>query len=91
MNSLKENDAYDIVCYQNVGHHWLGMDAKFIQLNPAKRVKNHTKYIFLAKGYLQVSGIEYQETFFPTLCIISVQMLMQLAVQFDLIVLKFFK
>ena len=36
---------------------------------------------FVAKGYSQVPGIDYHETFSPTARITSVRMLMQLAVQ----------
>jgi len=39
---------------------------------------------FVAKGYSQVSGVDYYETFAPTARFTSIRMLMQLAVQEDL-------
>ena len=39
-----------------------------------------------AKGYNQVKGIDYEETFAPTANIISIRALMQLAVNHDLVV-----
>ena len=41
---------------------------------------------YVAKGYNQVKGIDYQETFSPTANITSVRALMQIAAQNDLIV-----
>ena len=41
---------------------------------------------YVAKGYSQVKGIDYQETFAPTASITSIRVLMQLAVKHDLIV-----
>ena len=42
---------------------------------------------YVAKGYSQVKGIDYQETFAPTAAsITSIRVLMQLAVKHDLIV-----
>ena len=40
----------------------------------------------MAKGYSQVEGIDYQETFLPTANIASVRVLMQLAAQYNLTV-----
>ena len=41
---------------------------------------------YVAKGFSQVKGIDYQETFSPTAKLTSLHMLMQIAVQLDLIV-----
>ena len=41
---------------------------------------------YVAKGYNQVKGIDYQETFAPTANITSIRVLMQLAVNHDLVV-----
>jgi len=41
-----------------------------------------TRYV--AKGYSQVKGIDYQETFSPTVNLISVRALFQIAAQHDL-------
>ena len=40
---------------------------------------------FVAKGYSQVKGIDFEETFAPTANIVSVRVLCQLAAQYDLI------
>lgn len=39
---------------------------------------------FVAKGYSQIKGIDYSETFAPTANITSIRVLMQLAAQYDL-------
>ena len=39
----------------------------------------------MAKGYSQVKGVDYQDTFAPTANFTSVRVLMQLAAQHDLI------
>ena len=41
---------------------------------------------FVAKGYSQIPNVDYHETFSPTARITSVRMLMQLAVQDNLVV-----
>ena len=41
---------------------------------------------YVAKGYSQVHGIDYVETFSPTADITSITILMQLAAQYDLTV-----
>ena len=40
---------------------------------------------FVAKGYSQVKGLDFQDTFAPTANIVSVRVLCQLAAQYDLI------
>ena len=45
-----------------------------------------SKARYVAKGYSQVKGTDYQETFSPTASITSIRVLMQLAVKYDLIV-----
>ena len=41
---------------------------------------------FVARGFSQKKGINYGETFFPTANITSIRILMQMVVQYDLIV-----
>ena len=48
--------------------------------------KKNIRHVFVAKGYFQVPGIDYHETFSPTACISSVRMLMQLAAQEGMVV-----
>ena len=40
---------------------------------------------YVAKGYNQVRGINFQETFAPTANLTSLRMLMQMAAQHDLV------
>jgi hypothetical protein len=41
---------------------------------------------FVAKGYSQIQGIDYNDTFAPTARMASIRLLMQVAIQYDLIV-----
>ena len=47
---------------------------------------NSKRDTYVAKGYTQVSDVDFHETFSPTARITSVCMLMQLAVQNDMVV-----
>ena len=82
MNSLIENDTFEETSLpenrEKVGGRWVfavkdGPDG-------AKRYKAR----YVAKGYNQTEGIDYQETFSPTAKMISLRALMQLCVQYDL-------
>ena len=44
------------------------------------------KVRFVTKGYLQTYGKDYRETFTPTTNMASVMLLMQIAVQYDLLI-----
>ena len=41
---------------------------------------------FVAKGYLQIYGKDYSETFSPTINMASTRLLLQIAVQYDLLI-----
>ena len=41
---------------------------------------------FVAKGYLQIFGKDYRETFVPTTNMASIRLLLQIAVQYDLLI-----
>ena len=55
-----------------------------VKLGPNGEEKYNAR--FVAKGYSQIPDIDYHETFSPTARLTSVRMLMQLAVQSDLVV-----
>lgn len=76
MNSLKENNTFTLTTLpegkQAVGGRWVYA----IKENPDGGIY---KARYVAKGYSQVAGIDYNETFSPTADITSVRVLMQLA------------
>ena len=83
MNSLLENGTFTVTTLPDgrttVGGHWVytikegaGGDITY-------------KEVFVAKGYSQVKGIDFRETFAPTGSIVSVRVLCQLAAQNNLI------
>ena len=84
VDSLKENDTFELtplpVGRNAVGGKWVYA----IKENAEKG--NIFKARYVAKGYNQTEGIDYNETFAPTANITSVRALMQIAVQNDLIV-----
>jgi hypothetical protein len=84
MKSLKDNDTYDLVPPVEgrsvVGGRWVYA----VKLGPDNEEKFKARYV--AKGYLQIHNVDYQETFSPTARVTSIRMLLQLAVQEDLIV-----
>ena len=84
MGSLRENDTYTVTPLpegrQTVGGRWVYA----LKDGPGETVRHKARYV--AKGYSQVEGIDYNETFSPTARMTSVRILMQLAVQYDLIV-----
>ena len=84
INALEENNTYELTPLPEgrsaVGGKWV-FTRKF---GPNDEVKFKARYV--AKGYSQVENIDYHETFSPTARITSVRMLMQLSVQYDLLV-----
>ena len=44
------------------------------------------KVCFIAKGYLQIYGKDYKETFALTIIIASIRLLLQIAVYYDLLI-----
>ena len=84
LNSLKQNDAFDLVKLPEgknvVGGRWVYA----IKENAEGSTSFKARYV--AKGYSQKKGIDYQETFSPTADITSVRAFMQVAVQNNLIV-----
>ena len=84
VNSLKENDTFELTSLP-VGRNVVGGKWVYAIKQNAEN-GNVFKARFVAKGYNQTEGIDYNETFAPTANITSVRALMQIAVQNDLIV-----
>ena len=84
MKSLTENDTFTVTRLpddrESVGGRWVYS----VKLGPDATERYKARYV--AKGYNQVAGVDYHETFAPTARITSVRALMQIAVQYDFIV-----
>ena len=84
LNALWDNETYELTPLPegrtSVGGKWVYA----VKLRPNGEEKYKAR--FVAKGYSQVPGIDYHETFSPTARISSVRMLMQLAVQEGMVV-----
>ena len=84
MNALLDNNTFELAEAPKdrkvVGGRWV-YDVK-LGSNDEERYKAR----YVAKGYSQVADIDYQETFSPTARVTSIRMLLQLAIQNDLIV-----
>ena len=84
ISSLIDNNTYDLTPLPEgrtvVGGRWVYA----VKLGPNDEEKFKARYV--AKGYSQIKDIDYHETFAPTARITSVRMLMQIAVQEDLII-----
>ena len=82
MNSLTENETFTLTPLprgkQAVGGRWVYA----VKESPDGAETCKARYV--AKGYSQVEGIDYKETFSPTANMTSVRALMQVAVQEDL-------
>lgn len=79
MNSLRENDAFTPTPLPEGKHAVGGRWVYAVRGNPDETKSYKASYV--AKGYSQVAGIDYTETFFPTASMTSVRGLMQLAAQ----------
>ena len=84
MESLNENETFEVTQLPagrtSVGGRWVYS----VKLGPDANEQFKARYV--AKGYSQIEGIDYQDTFAPTARITSIRILMQIAVQYDLIV-----
>lgn len=82
IESLEENDTFELTTLPEgknvVGGKWV------YTIKESAEGSETFKARYVAKGYSQVEGIDYQETFAPTASISSVRVLMQLAAQYDL-------
>ena len=79
IDSCKENDTYTLTPLPNgkqaVGGRWV-----YTMKENANGSKSY-KARYVAKGYSQIEGQDYHETFSPTAQLTSVRVLMQLAAQ----------
>ncbi len=84
LQSLNENDTFELVKLpegkSSVGGKWVYCTKENADGNKSFKAR------YVAKGYSQVKGIDYNETFSPTANITSVRALMQIAAHNDLTV-----
>ena len=84
LEALKVNDTFELTALLEgkniVGGKWVYIVKE--DVNGSETLKAR----YVAKGYSQVHGIDYEETFSPTADITSIRILMQLAAQYDLTV-----
>lgn len=86
MDSLSDNDTFTLTTLPK-GKHAVGGRWVYTVKENLDETGNETKTCkarYVAKGYSQVAGIDYNETFSPTANLTSVRSLMQLAAQHDL-------
>ena len=83
MNSLKINDTFTLTSLPKgrkaVGGRWV-----YAIKEDASGAKTY-KARYVAKGFSQVKGVDYQETFSPTASLTSIRTFIQLAAQYGLI------
>lgn len=82
IDSLNENDTFTLTCLPE-GKHAVGGRWVYAIKNNADETKTF-KARYVAKGYNQVMGVDYKETFSPTANLTSIHALMQVAAQHDL-------
>jgi hypothetical protein len=84
MKSLTENDTFTVTQLpENRTSVW-GCRVYSVKLGSDGSEKFKARY--MAKGYCQIQGVDYHDAFAPTARIASVRVLLQLAVQYDLLV-----
>ena len=82
--ALKENDTFELTPLP-IGKNLVG--GKWVYaIKEDAQGSEKLKARYVAKGFSQVHGIDYEETFSPTANITSVRALMQLAAQHNFIV-----
>ena len=75
MAALIDNDIFELTSIPEGRSVIRGRWVNALKCNPNGEDKFKARYV--AKGYAQVSDVDYHETFSPTACITSVRMLMQ--------------
>ena len=82
MQALEENNTFELVPLPKgknvIGSRWV------YAIKTDKNGDDNYKARFVAKGYSQVEGVDYQETFSPTARMTSIRVLSQIAIQNDL-------
>ena len=85
MNSLRENDVFDLVPLPPgataVGGRWV-----YTLKDSASSESPVFKARYVAKGFSQIEGCDYFDTFAPTPKMTSVRSIIQIAAQYDLVV-----
>ena len=84
IKSLKENNVFELTLLpegkKTIGSRWVYT----IKQNPDGSERYKAR--FVARGFSQTKGLDYEETFSPTANITSIRILMQMVVQYDLTV-----
>ena len=83
LQALKENDTYDLITLPNGRNALAGRWVYTIKKGPDDDDRFKARYV--AKGYSQVPELEYGKTFNPTARMTSIRMLLQIAVQENLV------
>ena len=82
MMALEENETFETVTLPKgkevIGSRWV------YAVKTDKDGNDHFKARFVAKGYSQVAGVDYEETFSPTANMNSIRIISQLAIQNNL-------
>ena len=84
MDTLEENNTYEL---QPIPENRSVVSGKWIyarKIDASNSIKYKARYV--AKGFSQVKGIDFHETFSPTVKFTLVRMLMQIAVRENLLV-----
>ena len=82
MTSLIENDTFTLTPLPE-GKHAVGGRWVYAIKNGSDGSETY-KARYVAKGYSQIMGVDYKETFSPTANITSIRTLMQMSAQYDL-------
>ena len=86
IEALEGNETFELVPTPQgreiVGGKWMHT----VKTGPDKSETHKACYV--AKDYSQIAGIDYHETFFPTARISSIRVLLQQAIQNDMLVHK---
>ena len=84
VDALNDNETYELTTLPEgrtaVGGRWVYA----VKMGP--NAEEQYKARFVAKGYAQIPNIDYHETFSPTARLTSIRMLMQIAIQEDMII-----
>lgn len=82
VSSLRENNTWDIV---KLPEHCNVISGKWVFNLKSDNKNNITKYKarYVAHGFLQREGIDYQETFAPTARLVSIRTILQCAIMYD--------
>ena len=84
MNSLNVNDTWDVVKLPDGKHTVGGKWVYTIKCGKNNEIEKF-KARYVARGFSQISGIDYDDTFSPTAHITSIRVLIQLSVQYKLL------